>query len=164
MCSAFGVDKIHSSWQRLAGLAAASFASGCAGNMFYRRPVSIHRNVWVHVPRPGIDTALQIMQFVKALTLQKCDDLQTSHAVMTNYDRRMRTVDLLNVCRDLAHGYMPGALDMCNLPFPGLAYIEQKRLLFVRRGQHAMELRGSKLAHEVIFGKGAARKRNAKAG
>jgi len=71
------------------------------------------------------------MQVVKTLALQKCDDLQTSHAVMTNYDRRMRTVYAVHACRNHAHGQMLGSLDMGKLPLPRLAHIEQKRLLLI---------------------------------
>ncbi len=41
---------------------------------------------------PCVYSTPQIMQVLKSLPLQKCDDLQTSRAVMTNYDRGMRPV------------------------------------------------------------------------
>ena len=74
---------------------------------------------------PGVNTTLQIMHVGEPLPLQKCDDLQTSHPVMANYDRGLRPVQFFGERGNLLHGYIFAARDLRQLPFPGLTHIEQ---------------------------------------
>ena len=90
--------------------------------------------------RPGIDTTLQIMQVGEALALQKCDDLQTSHPVMTNYDRRMRLIEIVNVGGYVLHRQMPAAGDVRELPLPWLTNIQQQRTRIRFHGQCCVQL------------------------
>ncbi len=90
---------------------------------------SVNQYGRVNAARPGIDTTLQIMQVAKAQTLQECDDLQTSHPVMTNNDRGMRFVQILELRRDLPHRQMLTAIDASQVPLPRLANVEKQRAL-----------------------------------
>ena len=108
---------------------------------------SINRHRRVDLPGPSIDTTLQIMQVGEALTLQKCDDLQTSHPVMTNNDRGKRPVQFVRGDWNLPHGYVFTAVDFGQLPFPRLAHIEQARARIRRFGQRRFELLDGKFTH-----------------
>ena len=89
--------------------------------------ISVNKYGRVYATRPSIDTTLQIMQVAEAQSLQECDDLQTSHPVMTNNDRGMRFVEFIYLRRNLSHWQMLAAIDMSQLPFPRLTYVEQQR-------------------------------------
>ena len=67
------------------------------------------------------------MQVLEAHLLQKCDDLQTSPAVMTNDDRGMRAVESVDLVWNVLHGHEFAAIDACQIEFPRFADVEQTR-------------------------------------
>lgn len=87
------------------------------------------------------------MQVLKAQPLQKCDDLQTARAMMTNYDRGMRPVELFYLVRDGLHGYQVTALDARQLEFPRLANIQQVRSCIWSAFHQGLQFLDAELAH-----------------
>lgn len=67
------------------------------------------------------------MQVLETQPLQECDDLQTARAMMTNYDRGMRPVELFYLIGDGLHGYQVAAVDARQIEFPWFANIQQAR-------------------------------------
>ena len=57
------------------------------------------------------------------MSLQKCDDLQTSRAVMTNYDRGMRPVYLIDEIWNGLHRAQLATFNMGQLKFPWFANV-----------------------------------------
>ena len=101
---------------------------------------SIQSDTRIHLPCPSIDSTLQIMQVLESHPLQKCDDLQASCAVMTNYDRRTRPIDFFNLVWDLLHRQQLASGYARQLEFPRFANIQKMRSRFRFCFHHGMQL------------------------
>jgi hypothetical protein len=91
----------------------------------------VQRNLGINFAGPSVNSTFKIMQVCEPLVLQKCDDLQTSGAVMANYDRGTNFVEILDCSWNLSHRQMFGTLNSRQLPFPKLANIQQRRFCIV---------------------------------
>ena len=83
----------------------------------------IEGDALVNLASPCVYATLQIMQVLKSMPLQKCDDLQTSRAVMTNYDRGMRLVYLIDEIWNGLHWAQLATFNMGQLKFPWFANV-----------------------------------------
>ena len=81
------------------------------------------------------------MYFGEAILLEKHRDLLAAPAVMADRDHFACIVELADTRRNLAHRDMRSAFDARGLPFPGLAHVEQQRLVPAAIGKPAGELR-----------------------
>jgi hypothetical protein len=89
------------------------------------------------------------MQVREPLTLQECDDLHTSHPVMTNYDRGMLAINLVDTSGNLVHRHVVRAFDARKREFPRLAYVKDERLLSALRAEQISKGFWRELAHRA---------------
>ncbi len=85
----------------------------------------------IDLASPGRDASIEVDGIVYALMRQKVYHLHTANAVMADYHGRIVMAKLIQPIRYLAHGNELAAGDMANLEFPGLAHVNQMRLMIL---------------------------------
>src|SRR5205814_8168865 len=115
------------------------------------RGVSVARHGRVDLGGPGIDAAGEVIDRLEAVALQECDDLQTSHPVMTNTDDGLRCIELARPLRDVRERDVlvrhAGQADGRQLDLPRLAHVQQQR---VRADAMFFQVLDFELAHQNL--------------
>src|SRR5205085_3308318 len=81
---------------------------------------------------PGVDAPGEVIDRLESLPLEECDDLQTSHPMMTNTDDGLRRVELVEAVGQAADRHVlvrhAGQADGGHGNFPWLANVQQQCL------------------------------------
>ena len=91
--------------------------------------ILIKRHGEINLSGPGLDPTIQIDGVLNVVVGQKVDDLHAADSMMTDDDILRRLMEQLKLGRDLAHRYQLTAFQPADIKLPGLAYIDQARLV-----------------------------------